>query len=167
MDLLRPNTAERVEKKQVDQKARHDVRAKPRTFNEGDIVFAKNYGSGDRWLSGKIVKMTGPVSFHVKLDDGRVRRYHQDQLRHQVVDDHTNKMSNVGVDDTIPIAIPVTTENTTSNDSLGATIPPGPLTSAESSSLVGLSHEQSNSQPIRRYPLRECTPQERYNPGRN
>ena len=71
----------------MDQKARHDVRAKPRTFNEGDIVFAKNYGSGDRWLSGKIVKVTGPVSFRVKLDDGRVHRYHQDQLRHQVVDD--------------------------------------------------------------------------------
>ena len=167
LDLLRPNTAERVEKKQMDQKARHDVRAKPRTFNEGDIVFAKNYGSGDRWLAGKVVKVAGPVSFHVKLQDGRIRRYHQDQLRHQVVDDTTTEMSDVGVDDSIPIAIPVTTGNSTTNDSIGATEPPGPQTPVEPPSSVGLSHEQSNSQPIRRYPMRERMPRERYDPGLN
>ena len=105
-------------------------------------VFAKNYGSGNRWLSGKV---TGPVSFRVKLDDCRVRRYHQDQFKHQVVDDHTAEMSNVGADDSIPIAIPVTTENTTSNNSHGTTIPPGPLASAELPSSVGLSQEQLKS----------------------
>ena len=32
-------------------------------------------------MSGKITKMTGPVSFLVELDDGKIVRRHQDQLR--------------------------------------------------------------------------------------
>jgi transposase InsO family protein len=34
-----------------------------------------------RRLTGEIVKTTGPVSYHVRLPDGRTRRCHQDQLR--------------------------------------------------------------------------------------
>ena len=51
-----------------------------REFNVGDTVFIKNYHPGDKWLPGVIQKKTGPVSFVVKLTDGRVRRCHQDQI---------------------------------------------------------------------------------------
>ena len=40
----------------------------------------KNFGSGQSWLPAEVVKITGPVSFHVRLADGRTRR-HQDHLR--------------------------------------------------------------------------------------
>ena len=42
-------------------------------------MFLKNFGRGRKWLCGKITKITGPVSYHMRLDDGR-QRCHQDQL---------------------------------------------------------------------------------------
>ena len=44
-------------------------------------MYVKNFGPGQTWMSGKITKMTGPVSFLVELDDGKIVRRHQDQLR--------------------------------------------------------------------------------------
>lgn len=45
LDLLRPNIAARVEKMQLEQKLRHDSKAKSQTFS---VVFLKNFGAGDR-----------------------------------------------------------------------------------------------------------------------
>ena len=72
LDLLKPNTVDRIEKKQQlqAQKAQHDRKAKPRTFTVGDNVFVKNFGAGDRWLPGRIVQVSGPVSFQVELERG-------------------------------------------------------------------------------------------------
>ena len=87
LDLLKPNTAERVERRQQEQKIRHDKRARSRSFSVGDRVFVRNFSAGDRWLPGRIVSLVGPVSFHVQLEDGRRRKCHQDQLRARVVGD--------------------------------------------------------------------------------
>ena len=43
---LKPQTAERVESKQLKQKESHDVSAKHRVFRSGDTVLVKNFGSG-------------------------------------------------------------------------------------------------------------------------
>jgi len=50
-------------------------------FQEGEAVYVRNYSSGPTWLSGKIVKLTGPVSVEVELEDGLKVRSHFDQLR--------------------------------------------------------------------------------------
>ena len=71
LDLVKPHTAERVEDKQNQQKAQHDQRARSREFKIGDPVFVKNFGPGRKWLSGNITKVTGPVSYLVKLEGGR------------------------------------------------------------------------------------------------
>ncbi len=68
LDVLRPLTAERVESQQ-------------RLLQEGDPVLVRNYLQEEKWLPGTIEKKTGPVSCTVKLDDGRSRRCHQDQVR--------------------------------------------------------------------------------------
>jgi len=81
LDLLKPHTAERVELQQQKQKAQHDARAQVRQFGVGEQVFVRNYQAGKQWLPGVIERTTGPVSFLVKLDDGRQRRCHQDQVR--------------------------------------------------------------------------------------
>ena len=81
LDLLHPNTSERVEQKQQQQKKKHDRKAKSRAFHEGDTVLVRNFGSGCRWLPGRIVQQTGPVLFRANLEDGRLRKCHQDQLR--------------------------------------------------------------------------------------
>ena len=39
-----------------------------------------NVGQGERWLKGKIVEVTGPVFYRVQIDEGSIRRCHQDQI---------------------------------------------------------------------------------------
>ena len=98
MDLLRPNTAGGVEERQ--QKQQHDSRAKVRVFKAGETVLVKNYGSGCRWLPARIMEASDPVSFRVRLEDGRLRRCHQDQIRPRLVENETSEMSQTAVDDT-------------------------------------------------------------------
>ena len=86
LDLLKPHTADRVENSQLRQKKQHDARAKDRELRVGDRVFVRNYHQGDRWLLGTIQAKTGPVSFLARLEDGRERRCHQDQLRLRTVE---------------------------------------------------------------------------------
>ena len=80
LDLCKPHTAVHVEEKQLQQKVVHNKKAKARLFMVGDQVFVKNFSGNRIWLPGEIVKKTGPVLFHVHLEDGRVRRCHQDQI---------------------------------------------------------------------------------------
>ena len=75
----------RVQEKQQKQKETHDNHAKCRSLKEGEEVFAKNYsGTGDRWLSGKTVQVTGPVSAVIELSDGFRVKKHFDQIRKRV-----------------------------------------------------------------------------------
>ena len=89
LDLLKPHTAERVEKKQSQQKEQHDSRSRERKLEVGTNVYVRNYHQGGRWLPGIIEQKTGPVSFRVNLTDGRMRRCHQDQIRKRSVDPAT------------------------------------------------------------------------------
>lgn len=81
LDLLKTNTASRVEAKQQRQKAEHDGSSRNRSFSVGSKVYAKNFGQGQRWLSGEVKEVTGPVSFLIQLEDGRLIRRHQDHIR--------------------------------------------------------------------------------------
>ena len=65
----------------MKQKEQHDSKSRERKLNVGDNVFVKNCHHGDKWLPGVTQKNTGPVSFVVKLTDGRVCHCYQNQLR--------------------------------------------------------------------------------------
>ena len=117
LDLLKPNTAERVEEKQEKQKARHDQRAKSRTFRDGDLVFVKNFGVGDRWLPGRIVDVSGPVSFHVQLEDGRRKRCHQDHLRLRAAVDRSSETPEGLMDASFPVGDSPSSEESVSEPS--------------------------------------------------
>ena len=84
LDLLKPSADKKrldiVTKQQV-QKQNHDKHSKGREFQIGDHVYVKNRSSGDRWLAGTVTTVSGPVSYNVRLSDGRIWRCHQDQLR--------------------------------------------------------------------------------------
>ena len=58
-----------------------DIECRNRCFAVGDHIFVWNYQRGERWLPGVICTKTGPVSFIVKLIDGRERCCPQDQIR--------------------------------------------------------------------------------------
>ena len=42
LDLLKPHTADRVERNQRKQKEQHDLRSRERTFEDGNDVFVRN-----------------------------------------------------------------------------------------------------------------------------
>ena len=86
LDLLRPECATKVGEKQAAQKLDHDSHAKLREYKIGDNVMARNYGSGPKWESAVVVERTGPLSYTVQLNSGRIWRRHINQLRDGVSD---------------------------------------------------------------------------------
>ena len=81
LDLIIPDISKRVIGKQQIQKANHDHRGKQRTLNVGDSVNVRNFAAtGDNWLPGSIVESLGPLSFRVKLSDGRLVKRHIDHI---------------------------------------------------------------------------------------
>lgn len=79
--LTRPNIERRIQTKQANQKRDHDQRTKQRTFNVGDLVFARNFARGSQWLPGVIKGKHGPLSYEIELSDGRIWRRHVDHVR--------------------------------------------------------------------------------------
>ena len=61
LDLIQPDLASYVEVKQRAQKKYHDSHSRDRTFEVGDAVFLKNFGSGQTWLSCQIQEIRSPV----------------------------------------------------------------------------------------------------------
>ena len=85
LDCIRPNLAARISKAQFRQKTHHDRSSKERQFSIGDNVLVRNFTPGPKWLAGKILQCTGPVSFTITLTDDRVVRRHVDHVRHRSV----------------------------------------------------------------------------------
>jgi len=72
----------------------YDVHCKDRQFCTGDSVFVKNFGRGLEWLPGVVDLIKGPVTYVVKLTDGRVVKRHVDHIRIR-----TSEQSSVTHDD--------------------------------------------------------------------
>ena len=87
LDLLKPNTADRVERKQAKQVQQHNTHSRDRSFDSRDQVYVRNYQPGSRWLPGVIQDKTGPVSYRVRMLDDRIRRCHLDQIRRRTVEE--------------------------------------------------------------------------------
>ncbi|XP_042372461.1 uncharacterized protein K02A2.6-like [Plectropomus leopardus] len=83
LDLLRPDMKAKVEEKQKKQKDRHDQHARERQLKPDGCVYVRNFSGSNnqQWLPGVILKRSGPVSYVVKLTDGRIFRRHQDHVR--------------------------------------------------------------------------------------
>ena len=84
LDLLRPELSVQLRRKQEMHKKHHDKTSQVRTFVIGQPVYVRNFNGKDRWLAGIIEQQKGPVSFVVRLPDGRWLRRHQDHLRARV-----------------------------------------------------------------------------------
>ena len=50
-------------------------------------MLMKNFGQGSKWLSGTITQLRSPGSFEVCLEDGRLKRCHQDHLHKHMTED--------------------------------------------------------------------------------
>ena len=54
--------------------------------------YAHNFGKGKLWLSGFISEKNGPMSYKIKLADGRITSRHQDHTRLRFSEDDTCDM---------------------------------------------------------------------------
>ncbi len=185
LDLIKPHRADRVEQKQEKQKNLHDSHARLRVFQVGDRVYmyVKNYGSGNNWLSGSIVKCTGPVSFLVKLQDERERRCHQDQIRIRAAtggsaleESETGDASEVRENQSSEIFIDLPSANSSANSSAAtecssptsevSTATANQDSSPSTSSAQDSNLESSAEPPTRKsYPQRNRRPPQRLEPG--
>ncbi len=52
-----------------------------KTFNLNDLVFVKDVPNNKKWLSGNIVAVTGPLSYQVEVDGGRIVHLNVDAIR--------------------------------------------------------------------------------------
>ena len=80
LDLLHPDIPKRVIQQQ-DKMITRSGRKVLRSFKEGERLYAKSFQSHQKWIPVTVVKQTGPVSYKVKLSDGRIQRRHIDHLR--------------------------------------------------------------------------------------
>ena len=114
LDLSKPSAdkkrSEVVTKQQV-QKQNHDKHSKGREFQIGDHVYVKNRSNGDRWLAGTVTTVSGPVSYNVRLSDGRVWKCHQDQLRKRYMDTAESDVVDVPTGDSPPAVVDTSSHN--------------------------------------------------------
>ena len=139
LDLLRPSVQDTVLHRQAYDKQRHDTRSAIRTFRAGDSVWALNFQGKPKWIPTMVENQLGPLTFTVRLRDGRLWKRHQDHLRERRHDE----TEEVGAEERPavvqlpppalqPTAINSETRSTdtpaTTNDSTPASVPqsPGP-----------------------------------------
>ncbi|CAG2224140.1 unnamed protein product [Mytilus edulis] len=109
LDLTYPNINSRVQQKQQRQKQSHDKTAQVRNFNVGDSVYILSHNREAKWITGTLIKRTGPVSFVIELNDGRTVKRHQNQIRHKYDQYSDNKLPDISEIPDIPI--PVVSDN--------------------------------------------------------
>lgn len=51
-----------------------------KSYKVGDLVNIKNFSVGSKWLPGIIMQITGPLSYMIKLTDGRTLKRHVDHV---------------------------------------------------------------------------------------
>ena len=72
LDLLRETTEQIVRKKQEEYKEWNDKNMREKELEPNNVVWARNYGVGERWVKGKIKQGLGPASYIVELVDGKM-----------------------------------------------------------------------------------------------
>ena len=129
LDLLKPSLEDQVEHRQSQQKSNHDTN-RTKTFVKGECVYARGFGTGPKWVPATIEEVSGPVSYLVKLEDGRVVRRHLDHLRRRKLTHPPNSEYNaegdVDVFADITLEQPVSPPPTADSSNSGSSPPPGP-----------------------------------------
>ena len=70
--------------KQVKQKAQHDEHAKSCFLVPGAAVLARDYSSPNKWVSGIVFQRLSPITYSIKISNGRVVKRHIDELKPHV-----------------------------------------------------------------------------------
>ena len=111
-DFMIPKLSSKVRNKQILQKAQHDKKSKLRVFAMGTKVLLHNFSAGPEWIVGTIANSRGPVSYIVKLTDGRHVRHHVDHLRKTEAPTSDHDTEAEVLDDCFPVPVPTQTTPT-------------------------------------------------------
>ena len=97
LDLMHLDSCKKILETQLHQN--ESSKAKSWSFCIDDSVFARNYwdNHNPEWVPAKVIKITGPVSYHLMTEEGLVWRCHVDQLK----SDHSRNESNVDNSETL------------------------------------------------------------------
>ena len=79
LDFLHASVQTQVTEKQTKQKMYHDRGSRYCQFEQGQTVLVKNLRGLPKWLPGKMIERTGPLSYRVQVQ-GQIWRRHTDQL---------------------------------------------------------------------------------------
>lgn len=158
LDALKPSVTAAVRLSQTSQVLRRAGRSKPRQFEVGDAVLARDYRGRERWTSGVVTAQSGPVSYTVDVGASAEWQRHADQLLsipNQTAETQVTEPSDIS-DVSVPVQMsvngtssaPPTKEQDVNSD-----------TSAESQ----INHGKLNipSVQVRRYPARVIKPPNR------
>ena len=75
------NIEEMVQTRQIQQQLNHDIHFKDQKFQINDTVFVENLGHGSKWPEGIVEKIWGPLTYMIKLHDGRMFKCHVDHIQ--------------------------------------------------------------------------------------
>ena len=82
LDLLPPDSTQRVVDKQEKQKSQ----ARTREFSVGDKLYTKDFSNRNSWIPVTVTKITGPLSsYELTTSSNRTMRRHVDQLRYRYI----------------------------------------------------------------------------------
>ena len=84
-DLLKSEVGRKVRRaqnKMVEQGGSRKVE-----FRQGDRVIVLGFGRG-KWVSGVVESILGPVTFQIRLEDGKFVKRHANQMRHKYDTDY-------------------------------------------------------------------------------
>ena len=84
LDIIKPSLSNNMEKNRNDMICRAQNR-RMREFSNGQEVFIRNFGVGSRWISGVIVNSSGPLTWLIKLEDGKTVIRHADHIRNRYI----------------------------------------------------------------------------------
>ena len=83
LDIIKPSLSNNMEKnRKMICRAQN---RRMREFSNGQEVFIRNFGVGSRWISGVIVNSSGPVTWLIKLEDGKTVIGHANHIRNRYI----------------------------------------------------------------------------------
>ena len=90
LDLLKPNIEETVQARQIQQQLNHDIHSKDQKFRINNTEYVENFAQESKWLEGIVEEIRGPLTYIIKLPDGRILKRHVDHIRNRTSAEPSN-----------------------------------------------------------------------------
>ena len=146
----------------MKQSENHNGKIDLRKFAKDDNVYVENFARRNpRWIPGKIVKITGPLSYEIQLQNGALVKRHVDHVRKREVQPLPEQTANTDVSDVL--VGPMSPEADPPVDSSPPEVIP-PVDLPCRPSIVVPTSDNRPSQPVRRS-NRNRPPPVRYRDG--